>query len=149
MTKIEEHLGVKFGEAFRITTIPYIRYYITSNLDLYRVSDNELSKDYTALDLLRDPKLIKRITIDKYDMMGLKFYQAKGYKYITRDINGEVWIWKQEPRYCGSIGSWIGEGLEEISPYHRIQEFEHIDEIVHRKEKPYTIEEIIKKGEEQ
>lgn len=149
MTKLEEHLGVKFREAFRITTIPYVQYYITPNLDLYRTSDNKLSKDYTVLDLLRDPKLIKHITIDKYDIMGLKFYQAKGYKYITRDKDNGVWIWKTEPEYNSRTDAWVRKNAVGLCYIDAkcINEFEHIDEIVWRKEKPYTIEEIIKKGE--
>ena len=150
MTKIEEHLGVRFGEDFYIKQYGrLIKYYITSNLDLYRSFDNELSKDFTVLDLLRDPKLIKRITIDKYDIMGLKFYQSKGFKYITRDKNNSVWIWKNEPDYHCGTDSWVRKNAVSLCHIGAkcIDEFSHIGEIEYQKERPYTIEEIIKKGE--
>ena len=98
MNKIEEHLGVKIGERFKLHIGDCARYYFNSYYDLILEATHRPSKDYRFVDLLRNPNMIIKIpNITKTDFYILKYYYEKGYRYVTKDRDGEIWVWKNKP----------------------------------------------------
>ena len=117
MNEIKIDLGVAFGETFKLPAAGggYSRYFINTAFDLISVTTNQPAKDYRITDLLRNPEMIVKIPhITEADFYALKYYKANGYKYITVDKSGEIWVWQAKPEIDGV--KWIsvcGGGLKD------------------------------------
>lgn len=113
-------LGIKPMEKFRVKTLMQdeqkeydnYTYYITSNLLCYEKGYCNECKNYTILPKLLSGELkivkdlsIKNINLTPEEQTVIDYCKLCGYKYLTKDNNGEVWAYKEKP--VKRAGMWL------------------------------------------
>ena len=99
-TMIEERLKIKIGKPFLIKDEPY-KYIIDAyDLDVkYSRQDEEKFTGrslHTLGDLLSNPDIII-VEIPPIEVYGLLYAFLAGYRYITRDQNGTLYVYPVKP----------------------------------------------------
>ena len=93
------------------------------------------------LDELESLEPIKLTHLD-YEM--LKFVQKQGAKYICRDENGDLNLFKNEPYIINECSSWYAKGQWDFSSYFTKQLFQFV---TWESQKYYVIEDVLENCE--
>jgi hypothetical protein len=126
--EIFKMLGIKPMKRFRIKPLikdeqkeyDGILFYFTSNLICYSDDGFEDCKNYTILPKLLSGQLkivkelfTKNINLTKEEQTVIDYCKLCGYKYLTKDKNGEVWAYKEKPVKRGEM--WIEPKYDDIT----------------------------------
>lgn len=113
---IFDMLDIEPGEVFRLKSVVNSRafpeneqfeYYITKDLQLFRVDDYGTSKPGKLMSILTgDYIIIHKDGLTSNDKVAIKYAKCCGLSFITKDAHNAVVGWSEEPQFNSISGEW-------------------------------------------